>query len=118
MLARRGYSAQNIVEALIFKSRGWGIAQSPRHLVFPLPRYGGGTGAWGAWLQKARAVFAQTATQVWTDLPASPPSGSPWVLMVDALGEAGEALTSRFAGPGVVTLKRWEAVASLSAGRL
>jgi len=38
--------------------------------------------------------------------------------MVDALGEAGEALTSRFAGPGVVTLKRWEAVASLSAGRL
>src|SRR5699024_4837432 len=72
----------------------------------------------GSRLDEVRAVFSQTATQVWTDRPAPPASGGRWEMMIAALGEAGEALALRFVGRPVVTLKLWEVATILSGGRL
>lgn len=118
MLARRGYSAQIIVDVLTFKSRGWGHRRVAKTVGIPAATVRGWIRRMGSRLDGVRAVFSQTATRVWTDRPAPPSSGSPWELMVEALGEAAHALTLRFAGHGVVMLKFWEVAVSLSGGRL
>lgn len=118
MLARRGYSAQIIVDALMFKSRGWGHRRVAKTFGIPAATVRGWIRRMGRRLDEVRAVFSQAATRVWTDRPSPPPSGSAWEVMLDALGAARQALASRFAGHHIVTLKLWEVATALSAGRL